>query len=349
MRGSWPDPAADLVVAVPVEEATSSTWGRPARVAVIVSTHGRSDLLAGLLSCLDRQDAAREGTGFEVVVVDNGSPDGTWPVLTGWAAATSVSARVLLVPFHDGPAVPRNTAVRHSAAPLLAFTDDDCLPGDHWVAALVDGLADPEVAVLQGRTTPEAGAWAGPWGRSLQVEAVSGLFETANLGCRRTDFLNVGGFGAQRMLTGRAFGEDVVLGAALARHGRVGYCPDAHVEHRVLPGSYRDFLRERRRLEGFPQLVAAVPGLRDQLVAKVFLSRRTLIADVAVAGLLAAAASRRTPPLVAVAPWLVHCWREARHRPGRPRPVRAAQLAVGDAVGLAGLVVGSARARRVVL
>ncbi|MFN2539110.1 MAG: glycosyltransferase family 2 protein [Mycobacteriales bacterium] len=345
MPGSLPDRAADLAVAVPLQEATSPTWGRPAQVSVVVSSHDRDSLLAGLLTRLDQQDHP----SFEAVVVDNGSPDRTWSVLTEWVARTPVPALVLRVPGHDGPAVPRNTAVRRSRAALLAFTDDDCLPSPHWLSALVDGLADPTVAVVQGRTDPEAGGWAGPWGRSLHVDGVSGLFETANLGCRRADFLQVGGFGAQRLLTGRAFGEDVVLGAALVRYGSVVYRPDAHVEHRVLPGSYRDFLTERQRLGGFPHLVAAVPSLREQLVAGLFLSRRTLAADLGVAGLLGAAVGRRTWPALAALPWLLDCWREAERRPGRARAVRAAQLALAVVVGLGGLVIGSARARKVVL
>jgi hypothetical protein len=345
MRGSSLGLAPDLVVADPLEEATSPGWGRAADVAVIVSTHGRCDLLPGLLDRLDRQDHR----GVEVVVADNGSSDRTWEVLTSWMARTPVPALGLRLPFHDGPGVPRNTAVLRCSAPLLAFTDDDCLPAPHWLSALVDGLADPAAAVVQGRTTPEAGAWAGPWGRSLHVSGISGLFETANLGCRRADFLRAGGFRAQRLLSGRAFGEDVVLGSALAELGQVGHRPDALVEHRVLPGGYRDFLRERRRLEGFPHLVAAVPALRRELVAGLFLSRRTATADLAVVGVLAAVAGRRAWPLLAAAPWAAACWREAAHRPGRPRPVRAAQLAAADVVGLAGLATGSVRARRVVL
>ena len=345
MRGSSLDPAPDLAVADPLAEATSAGWGRPADIAVLVSTHGRCDLLAGLLARLDEQDHP----GVEVVIADNGSSDRTWDVLTDWVAGTSLPALVMRLPFHDGPGVPRNTAVLRCSAPLLAFTDDDCLPAPEWLNALDDALADPAVAVVQGRTTPEAGAWAGPWGRSLHVAGVSGLFETANLGCRRADFLQVGGFGAQRLLSGRAFGEDVVLGSALAERGRVVHCPAALVEHRVRPGGYRDFLRERQRLEGFPHLVAAVPGLRRQLVGGLFLSRRTVTADLAAVGVLAAVAGRRVWPLLAAAPWTAACWREAAHRPGRPRPVRAAQLAAADVVGLAGLVRGSVQARRVVL
>lgn len=237
-------------VVVPAQHQESSrTWGgEQAEVAVVVSTHGRSGYLSGLLRALDRQDCP----SFEVVVCDNGSPDDTWQVLTAWLGRTRVPALALRLSFCDGPAVPRNTAVLRTSAPLLAFTDDDCLPAPAWLSSLTAGLDDPAVAVAQGATRPEDGAWAGPWGRSLTVSRLTGLCETANLACRRTDFARAGGFPSRRLLSGRAFGEDVLLGAALARCGRVVHRADALVEHRVLPGSYRDFLRERYRLGGFP-------------------------------------------------------------------------------------------------
>ncbi|MDQ3423040.1 MAG: glycosyltransferase, partial [Actinomycetota bacterium] len=333
------------VTVAPLEQASSRTFSRPAEVAVVVSTHARSEYLSGLLACLD----AQEHSSFEVVICDNGSPDGTWGLLTSWVASTEVPAHVLRVPFHDGPAVPRNTALERTRAPLLAFTDDDCLPSATWLSALTAGLADPAVAVVQGRTQPESDGWAGPWGRSLTVQSVTGLCETANLGCRREGFFRAGGFPSRRLLSGRAFGEDVLLGAALARHGRVVFRSDAAVEHRVLPGSYRGFLQERYRLGGFPLLARAVPAVRRNAVLGIFLSRRTACVDIGVLGLLLAAATRRVAPATAALPWARLCWRAAAGRPGRPRAVRTTQIAVGDLVGLAALVTGSVRARRPLL
>jgi hypothetical protein len=81
----------------------------------------------------------------------------------------------------------------------------------------------------------------------------------------------------------------------------------------------------------------------------VFLNRRTLAADAAAVGAIAAVASRSSWPLVAAVPWALHSWRGGGGRPGRPRIVRAAQFAVGDVVGLAALVRGSLAARRAVL
>ena len=333
------------VTAAVRDERHSAGWAEPApTLSVIVSTHGRSGYLAGMLDTLEQQTHR----DFEVVVADNGSPDDTWDTLLARCESTPLRLQALRLDAHDGPAVPRNTAVGRSRGSWLAFTDDDCLPAAQWLTAL-QAATGHDVTVVQGRTDPDPDGWGGPWGRTLRVSGVSGLYETANLACPRSAFDAAGGFPAERLLSGRAFGEDVLLGARLARAGRVVAAPDALVHHRVLPGSYRQFLSERNRLAGFPALVQAVPELRESFQAGVFLSRRTATADAGIAGLVGAVALRRPLLVAAAVPWAAQCWRAAAQRPGRHRLVRAAQLGVGDVVAAAALVRGSVRARRLVL
>lgn len=335
----------------PVVAAVESTVKSPGydgpapEVSVVVSTHGRAGLLSGLLDTLERQS----GIDAEVVIADNGSGDETRELLAARTPVTSLRLLAIRVAYHDGPGVPRNTAASLARAPLLAFTDDDCLPTSDWLRELVSGFDTPTVTIVQGRTEPEPATWQGPWSRSLNVTSPSGLFETANLACRRDGFIEVGGFSPRRMLTGRAFAEDAQLGAALARRGEARFRSSALVHHRVMPGTYRDLLVERTRLAGFPDLVNQVPELRRGLIGGLFLNQRTLATDTAVAAAATAVLRRRSGPLLAAAPWAMLCWRGAAGRPGKPRAVRATQIAAADLVGLAALVRGSLRARRTVL
>lgn len=347
MKIEMPQPA----VATPLETRDSAAWpGPPAAVTVVVSSHGRAELLDGLLGALEAQDH----DDFVVVVADNGSVDDTWSVLTRRCAVTSLRLRVLRLPFHDGPAVPRNTCVAQTGSELVAFTDDDCLPTPGWLSAITAAFEDT-TALVQGRTVPEPGGWGGPWGRTLEVNAPTGLYETANLAARRAAILAAGGFPTERLLAGRAFGEDVVLGATIARDGGFRFAADALVHHRVMAGTYRDFLEERKRLVGFPLLMRRVPELRRRTFLGVFLSRRTAITDLGVAGVIIAIvflALRQPLGLIALAallPWRWAVWRESAHRPGRSRLIRSDQLTVADLVGLAALVTGSLRARRILL
>jgi hypothetical protein len=143
----------------------------------------------------------------------------------------------------------------------------------------------------------------------------------------------------------------VVLGGRLVAAGGItAFRDDAVVHHRWLPGSFRDHLAQRRRLAGFPGLARRSPVLARALWRGVFLSSSTATFDAALAGAALALASRRPWWLLLALPWLRRRLPDARSkRSGRPAAARLGQLAVADLVGLASLVEGSARHRRLVL
>jgi hypothetical protein len=275
------------------------------RAAVIVPARDAEATLGATLDALAGQAA-------EVIVVDNGSRDGTA------ALAEARGVTVVRRERGEGPGAARNAGAARTTADALAFTDADCVPAPGWLDAGVRALADADL--VQGRVAP-----AGPVARgqhSVWVEGRTGLFETANLFVRRDWFERVGGFGPGIEAGGRPFGEDVLFGWAAVRAGaRTAFCADALVHHAVVPG---DELGEARRLEHFPELLRAVPELREQLFARAFLTRRTAAFDLAVLGLLL-------------------------RRPLLTLPYLALRPRASDLVAAAALVRGSIRARTVVL
>jgi glycosyltransferase involved in cell wall biosynthesis len=327
-----------------IETSSSSSWdAASADVSVVVATHARADLLTGLFDALAAQTAS-----VEVVIADDGSPDDTWQRLLAITATTALPVLALRLEHTGGPSIPRNTAAAHARKDVLAVTDDDCLPQPEWAATIAAAVRDG-VAVAQGRTVP-VGPRPGPWDRTVAVEQPSWLFETCNLGFDREQFMELGGFPVVSILEHlpRGFGEDVLFGALAARVGGFSWEPEAVVRHRWIPTSYRGHLDGVRRLSGFPWLAREVPEVAQLLTARVFLSRRTVEFDAALASVLAAAVSRQPLVLVAVLPWLRRVVTAAARRPG-PLSARLAQEAAADAVGFASLVRGSVRHRRVVL
>src|SRR4051794_20264371 len=99
------------------------------KVAVIVPARDAAGLLPTALDALAAQTVAAE-----VIVVDNGSRDGTADV----AEAHPVVTRVVRRARGEGPGAARNSGAAATDAPLLAFTDADCAPSPGWLAA---GLA----------------------------------------------------------------------------------------------------------------------------------------------------------------------------------------------------------------
>jgi len=316
---------------------------------VHVPTFDRSGFLATLVERLEQQTLAAHR--FEVVVVDNGSSDGTWPLLQDLVRGTPLRMAAVRLPTNRGPAGARNAAVAASRAPVAAFTDDDCLPEPGWLEALLAPFAHADL--VQGRTEPDHVA-TGAWDRTIRIAGPTPLFETCNIAYRRSDLLAVGGFDETSAVVAgpgrRAFGEDVLLGAGVVALGaRRAFASDAVVRHRYLPGSYRDHVREMRNLAGFPALARHAPPLAEALWCRAFLTRRTAAFDLAVAGVAAAVALRRPVLALSALPWVRETMPMARERGGRSPLVRLAQLGVADAVGAAALVSGSVRHRRPVL
>ena len=275
---------------------------------------------------------AASAVEHEVIVVDDASRDDTAAIAEGRGARVVRNTRAF------GPARSRNTGAALASAPLLAFTDADCVPEPGWLDAGIRALRDADL--VTGPIVPERPP--GPFDRTLDRPGPSPLFETANLLVRREVFARLGGFspfGGARPED--HFGEDAIFGwRARAAGARVAFAPDATVAHAVFERRARDWIAERRRLRFFPALVREVPGLRTHLTARVFLSANTARFDAAVAGLAVAVARRRPWPLLAAVPYAARAPRDLR--------VAAARIA-GDSVGLAALAGGSLAARRVVL
>src|SRR5688500_14767796 len=65
---------------------------------------------------------------FEVLIVDDGSTDGTVE-----AVECDGFARVISMRAHGGPYVARNAGIEAARAGLIAFTDTDCKLAGDWV------------------------------------------------------------------------------------------------------------------------------------------------------------------------------------------------------------------------
>ncbi|MTV24579.1 glycosyltransferase family 2 protein [Nitriliruptoraceae bacterium ZYF776] len=342
---------------VEVRSSPSFDAGPVPAVSVVIATYGRSGYLAELFARLADQDLAPEA--FEVVVVDNGSTDDTWPVLSDLVATSPLRTRAVRLPVNRGPAGGRNAGAAHARAPVLAVTDDDCLPTPAWLPGIVAAFEDAEVVVAQGRVEPDPATRdaAGPWDHTIWVVEATPLFETCNVAYRRERFVAVGGFDEHDPLlrpgSGRAFGEDAVLGHELQRDGgTAAYVADAVVHHRCVPSSWRARMRDVRHAAGFPGLARRSPLVARWLRLRLFLSGDSAAFDLLLVGLAAAVARRRAWPLVAALPWVWFRGHRAL-RQAHGDPVRAAVVLAGylgvDATILASLLRGSLRHRRLVL
>jgi glycosyltransferase involved in cell wall biosynthesis len=98
-------------------------------LSVVIPTHNRLEVLAEVIAALERQEGA---PAFELVVVDDGSTDGTGD----WLRARSFRLPLLVLTQENrGPAAARNTGVAVASGKWVAFLGDDTVPAVGWLAA----------------------------------------------------------------------------------------------------------------------------------------------------------------------------------------------------------------------
>ncbi|HKG36843.1 MAG TPA: glycosyltransferase [Solirubrobacterales bacterium] len=260
------------------------------RVAVVVPTRARETRLAFALEALAAQTI---GTGaFEVLLVRDGDVHGprTPP-------PHRLRTRTLTMPARGTPAEKRNAGWRATAAPLVAFTDDDCRPHPGWLEALVAAWesADGEPLVIQGAVKPDPDETHLLTGlaRSLTVTAADGWFQTANLALTRPLLERLEGFDERFSRTG----EDTDLGLrAVATGAEVRFAEGALVWHAVHTLALPAAIRDRARADQVAELIRRHPAQRDRLYRRVFWKRSHALVALALAGMLA-----RRPALAALA------------------------------------------------
>jgi glycosyltransferase involved in cell wall biosynthesis len=171
---------------------------------VVIPTYNRVSRLRRVLEALTAQslDPAR----FEVVVVSDGSTDGTDDMMGRIQTPYSLEYSVQ---DNAGPAAARNRGVAQASGQLVVFIDDDVVPGPKLVERHVQGHHDqPDDLVVIGPMLSPSGYPASPyvrWEQAMlygQYDAMRAgeyaptyrHFYTGNVSLGRQLILDAGGF-----------------------------------------------------------------------------------------------------------------------------------------------------------
>ena len=226
------------------------------RFSVVLPTFNRLRFLRRALLGWERQEPA--GLRFEVIVVDDGSGDGTRDLLSSWTSRRF--DYLALSQQNSGPALARNRALERARGDFVFFTGDDIVPSPRILAhhARMHDKVDQETMVVIGRTR-----WPDDLPLTATMRHVDGAggeqfsftcfrdgdeydfrhFYTANLSIRRS-FLERVPEGFSVDFRKAAF-EDIELSYRLSRLGqRIVYCQDAVAWH-YHPYDVRSFFRRQ--------------------------------------------------------------------------------------------------------
>src|SRR5437899_3890548 len=120
------------------------------RVSVVVPTYRRPTLLVLCLEALAAQDF--DPAAIEVIVADDAADEATRQQVVDMAAKFGQTLIYVPVIATHGPAAARNVGWRTARAPIIAFTDDDCVPEPGWLSTGVRALeANPDLAAVSGQ------------------------------------------------------------------------------------------------------------------------------------------------------------------------------------------------------
>lgn len=105
-------------------------------ISVIIPTYNRKDLLIRLVNSLYNSECSKEL--YEVVIIDDGSSDGTADMLKH--LQSSYSNLFYKTIKNSGPGISKNIGVELSRGRIVAFLDDDCLVDKSWFVEIRECL-----------------------------------------------------------------------------------------------------------------------------------------------------------------------------------------------------------------
>ena len=202
--------------------------------SIVIPSYARPDRLLSCLKAVERLDYPRDR--FEVIVVDDGSPESLQHVVDGLRDLLTVH---LVRQAHAGPATARNTGAAKARGEFVAFTDDDCAPAADWLRRLAGRFASSPHAMLGGRTINALPTQICSSASQLLIDYLyacynaepdrARFFTSNNMAVPAEDFRRIGGFDVRFPL---AAAEDRDLCERWFREGRpMIYVPEARVHH----------------------------------------------------------------------------------------------------------------------
>ena len=159
-------------------------------ISIVMATYNRVNLLANQLVAFENQTIDK--SRFEVVIVNDGSPDRTKELLDNWSRE-NLNLKVIHKQ-NGGPASARNTGVEAASSNIIAFTDDDCIVDNDWLENILNAFEkDQDLKVLHGLTYSKKEE-INPFTHQIENDSWSDVVPTCNAAYMKRVFHELGGF-----------------------------------------------------------------------------------------------------------------------------------------------------------
>jgi GT2 family glycosyltransferase len=210
------------------------------RVANLTAAIATLDRPASLVRCLDAL-LSGDVLPAEVIIVDQSSDDATQIVLEQHRMRAPI---VYIRQSRCGLSASRNAAVARASCPIIAVTDDDCVPSPGWIAAIDRAFASPTLPdAVTGRILPLGPDEPGSYVVSPRVDTVPSEFggkvvpwlvgSGGNTAVKREWFNRIGGYDERLGAgsPGKAAEDTEFIYRLLSAGAHIRYEPDALIYH----------------------------------------------------------------------------------------------------------------------
>jgi glycosyltransferase involved in cell wall biosynthesis len=200
-------------------------------ISVVIPTYNRQSILEKCLNALEHQQwvPGRPMSDYEVIVVDDGSTDGTMDWLK--AESTQLSHVRVFGQNHLGPAAARNLGVMRAHGDIIVFIDSDLVVTEQFLQAHTDALVAGQDALgsdrlfTYGRVINTCNFEAPTLEPYKITDFSAAYFATGNVAIARHWLEQAGLFDTRFQLYGW---EDLELGVRLKQfHLKLIKCPEA--------------------------------------------------------------------------------------------------------------------------
>lgn len=219
-------------------------------ITVIVTTFNRAASVQRLLASLDALEFS-DSLPTEVIMVDNGSTDGTEGILLENGRRQHPFDFVFLRETARGKSNALNSGIGVARGDLLIFADDDVVADRHWLIKHWECHRDSDFGAVQGRVLPGLDPQGRPANQSHlreynipivnygdRIRSIRN-FTGANVSLKREVIKQVGLFNPRLGPGVLGFSEDTEYSMRIRKAGfSIGYAPDAVVFHELRPERY---------------------------------------------------------------------------------------------------------------